>query len=115
MSSFLEKLHVQKALSTTIGAVQSVWGWTQERLWPIYSSAVFLSVFYMIAVASEKQTLADHYYGSGEGKFDERKEELVRDAKTLFNEEVSVAVKEHVWLLPQEAFRREHNSRLGTA
>ncbi|AYU79178.1 ATOM14 / Archaic Translocase of outer membrane 14 kDa subunit [Leishmania donovani] len=115
MSAFMEKYHINKALGTTLRAVQSVWDWTRERLWPIYSAAVVISLFQMIAVASEKQILADHYYGDVDGKFEEHKDELVRDAKKLFNEEVAVAVKEHVWQLSPAAFRREYSSRLGNA
>ncbi|KPA79128.1 putative mitochondrial hypothetical protein [Leptomonas pyrrhocoris] len=115
MSSWMEKYSVHKMLNTTLGAAQAAWGWAQERLWPIYSAAIVLSLFQMIAIASEKQIMADHYFGDVDGSFDTKKEELVTDAKKLFNEEVTVAVKEHVWQLPPAAFRREYNSRLGSA
>ncbi|AIN98725.1 hypothetical protein LPMP_240920 [Leishmania panamensis] len=115
MSAFMEKYHIRKVLGISMSVVQSFWHWTRDRLWPIYSAAVVISLFQMIAVASEKQILADHYYGDVDGKFEETKDDLVRDAKKLFNEEVAVAVKEHVWQLPPAAFRREYNSRLGSA
>lgn len=115
MSSFLEKYNINKAVATTLGAAQAVWGWTRDRLWPIYSAAIIISLFQMIAIASEKQILADHYFGDVDGTFAAAKEERVTDAKKLFHEEVTVAVKEHVWQLPPAAFRREYNSRLGNA
>ncbi|KPI86972.1 hypothetical protein ABL78_3963 [Leptomonas seymouri] len=115
MIPLMEKYGVDKMLSTGLGAVQAVWGWTRERMWPIYSAAVVISLFQMIAVSSEKQIMADHYFGDVDGSFAAKKEELVADAKRLFNEEVTVAVKEHVWQLPPAAFRREYNSRLGSS
>jgi hypothetical protein len=111
----MERYNVNKVFSTTLGAVQAVWGWTRQRLWPIYSAAVVISLFQMIAIASEKQILADHYFGDVDGSFAGKKDQLVADSKKLFNEEVTVAVKEHVWQLPPAAFRREYSTRLGSA
>ncbi|KAL7705961.1 hypothetical protein N2W54_006680 [Lotmaria passim] len=115
MSSFMEKYNVNKVLRFTLGAAQAVWIWTSERLWPIYSAAVFILAFQMMAHASEKQILADHYFGDVDGSFDSKKDALLKDAKKLFDEEVTVAVKENVWQLSPAAFRREYESRLGSA
>lgn len=115
MSEFLEKYRIAHALSASLGAVKTVWQWTQARLWPVFSAAIVISIFQMIAISSEKQIMADHYFGEAESTSDGKREELVADAKKLFNEEVGLAVKERVWQLPPAAFKREYNSRHGSA
>ncbi|EPY31419.1 hypothetical protein STCU_03280 [Strigomonas culicis] len=104
---------LKKGLRLSLNAGVTAWTWVQERLWPIYSTTIVICVFHMIAVASEKQALADHCLGDVSGAFEKDKDARITEAKKLFNEEVSLAVKERVWALPDRAFKKEYAERHG--
>lgn len=103
MSKFVEKLHLRKVYHSVITGGMTVYEYLTSRLWPLYSAAIVLSVFQMIAVSAEKQILADHYYGTGntvELSDSSKKAKLLEDSKKYFNEEVTLAIKENVWSMP---------------
>lgn len=113
MAELVEKLHIKKTLGTAFEGVKSAWNWTRTYLWPVYSAAIVLSMFQMLAMASEKQIMADHFYGDPDHTFEDKKDSLVQDSKKYFNEEVTLAVKEKVWQMPPYAFKREYADRHG--
>lgn len=108
MTNFLEKYSLKKTLGDVAGAIYSIYDWSQQRLWPVYSAAMVVCAFHMIAVASEKQILADHWYGAAHPTLEADKACLVADSKKYFNEEVTLAVKEKVWQMPERIFKREY-------
>ncbi|CCW66035.1 unnamed protein product, partial [Phytomonas sp. Hart1] len=112
MSEFIQSETLQKGLRITISAIKVAWGWTRDRLWPMYTAAVVISMFNMIAISSEKQIVADHFFGRGGSGFEEQKSNLVEEGKKYFNEEVSLAVKEKVWQMPSEVFKRQYASTM---
>ncbi|CCW62531.1 unnamed protein product [Phytomonas sp. EM1] len=112
MSEFFQNDNLLKGFRTTITAVKTVWEWTRDRLWPMYTVAVVISIFNMIAISSEKQILADHFYGSGDRTFEAEKNSRIEEGKKYFNEEVSLAVKEKVWQMPPEVFKRQYASSM---
>lgn len=117
MSAILDNEKLHKGLRLAVEAVKSVWGWSRDRLWPIYSAAILLSVFEMIASSAEKQTLADHYCGDvdrNDGKlFNESRSDLMAESKKYFHEEVGLAIKERVWNMSPGMFHRTYKERLG--
>ncbi|CAD2222206.1 hypothetical protein AGDE_04329 [Angomonas deanei] len=119
MSAILDKAPtpVTKTIQIGVTAAKSSYTWIQERLWPICSCGIVLTVFHMIAAAQEKQIMADHFYGKSFGEKAVAEESytdaIVADSKKFFHEEVTVAVKENVWHLSDGAFSREYNDRYG--
>ncbi|KAH9597233.1 hypothetical protein LSM04_006335 [Trypanosoma melophagium] len=119
-SEFAEKYHILPVYRTSLTAVMAAWGWVSERAWPIYSTGVILSVLCMLASAQEKQILADHLYGSDKRfqRQEQQKEaavQTVEEARKLFQEESSQGVKQVVWMLPRDEYRREYEERHGRA
>lgn len=117
MSAILHNEYVNQGVRTAASVFSAVWGWTRERLWPVYSAAIVLSVFEMLASSYEKQIMADHYYGNAgnaEGTlFGDSKAEIIEESKKLFHEEVSLSIKERIWAMPKETFRRVYDARMG--
>ncbi|ORC88687.1 uncharacterized protein TM35_000151180 [Trypanosoma theileri] len=121
-SEFVEKYHILPVYRSSLTAVMTAWGWVSERTWPIYSTGVILSVLCMLASAQEKQILADHLYGC-DARFQQQQEpkekeaaaQAVEEARKLFHEESSQGVKQVVWMLPRDEFRREYEERHGRA
>jgi len=107
----LQNENILKGWRKGVSAAMTVWGWVEARLWPIYSAAMIISIVNMIAVSSEKQIMADHYFGSATNPLSEDKETLLQESKKLFNEEVTLAIKEKVWQLPEGSFMREYADR----
>lgn len=114
MHAILQNENLRKGWRKGMGAAMAVWEWVEARLWPIYSAAMLISIANMIAVSSEKQIMADHYFGSAKNPLAEDKETLVQESKKLFNEDVTLAIRERVWQLPERSFVREYADRHNT-
>nr|AGN32899.1 hypothetical protein [Trypanosoma rangeli] len=111
-SEFAEKYHLVQAYRTSLKAAMTAWGWLQERAWPVYSTGVILSVLCALAVAHEKQILADSLYG-GDIVLKNEREKVVDEARKLLQEEATQGVKQVVWMLPSGEFRSEYHDRHG--
>jgi hypothetical protein len=112
MSSIIETIKENTAFRTVVSAVKVTYGYVSERMWAVYSVGVVTSAICMIAAAQEKQTLADHLYGSNL-KFRENAGEAASETAKLMKDEVSLAVKQAVWSLPANEFRNEYRERHG--
>lgn len=115
MDSILEKWNLQKTYNNVVAATGAAWGWVKSVMWPVYSAAIVISIFRIIAVASQRQVMADHYYGSSTGgAFDNSdSDELVKEGKKFYNEELALSIKASVWAEGESAFKREHAARHG--
>ncbi|KEG11543.1 hypothetical protein DQ04_02511020 [Trypanosoma grayi] len=113
-SDFAERYHVLKAYRASLTAATAAWGWVCERLWPVYTTGIILSALCMLASAQEKQILADHLHGA-DAAFQKDPALTVEEARKLFQEESAQGVKQVVWMLPSNEFRREYNERHGKA
>ncbi len=114
MSSFLETIKENSAFRMLVSAVKVSYGYVSERMWAVYSVGVVTSAICMIAAAQEKQTLADHLYGSNL-KFREAPSELASATSKLMKDEVSLAVKQSVWSMSPSEFQSEYRDRHGDA
>lgn len=98
--------HIRNAV--TVGT--AVYQFVSSSLWPIFSASILVSAFHVMLMASEKQVLADHYFGR-DPVFDEEKTELLEKSKKLFHEELGTTIKERVWQLPRTIAQHEYKER----
>lgn len=110
MKFSLNKYNLRSKVETAKKMGKVIYEIVRSSLWPLYSTAILASAFHLLCASSEKQILADHYFGDTK-KFNEEKDTLVADSKKMFQEELSTTIKERVWQLPEHIVRYEYKER----
>eukprot|EP00796_Vickermania_ingenoplastis_P007442 gene7442-5240_t len=110
LSATLERLNARAKVQTMIHVTSTAYQIVKASLWPVFSTGILLSAFNLICLSSEKQIIADHYYGDAD-TFEAEKTELLAESKRLFQEELSTAIKEHVWQMPQNLVEHAFRER----
>ena len=113
MSDLWERVKELTVVRKTITVGTTVYSWTQERLWPVFSTGMVLSAVFLIANAQEKQTLADHLYGGNKTLRGEDGSDVVQKSSKALEDDIAISIKHEVWGMPAAEFRDEYRQRYG--
>ena len=114
MLAHFRRFSKSERMRRAVGWAQSAYGFAMQQLWPTFSMAIATSVFFAIAALSEKQILADHFFGHSPDaacRGDLTEDHLsttVSEAKQLLDEESTRAIKVDVFRAPRGAIEVEH-------
>lgn len=113
MSGLLERIKEVTVVRKAISIGGTVYAWTSEQLWPLYSTGMVLSAVFLIANIQEKQTLADHLYGGNKTVRGEDGQEVVQKASKRLEDDIALGIKHDVWTMPAAEFKDEYRQRYG--